>query len=103
MNTTQSTTVQRLRANQFVSIRRPRALCLRAERGTLWVTVDGQFGDIVLEPGQHRVFSGPHTVVVGSLGGQSVFSLTPVGPAAWPERLLIWLGLGALPVAGWAR
>ncbi len=106
MNTPRKSTLQRLRANQFVSFRRPQALCLRAERGTLWVTVDGRLDDIALEPGQRQVFDGPDTVVVGSLGGRAVFSVTPLAPpAAWPQRLLRWLGmgLGAAPLAGWAR
>jgi hypothetical protein len=104
MNTPRHSTLRRLRSNQPVSFRRPRALCLRAERGTLWVTVDGRLDDIALEPGQRQIFDGPDTVVVSSFDGKAVFSVTPLAPpAAWPQRLARWLGMSAAPVAGWAR
>ena len=89
---TPSARVQRLRRHQFLTLRQPRGLCLRAERGTLWVTIDGDSADIELEAGQSRQFTGPETVVVGALGGDAVFSTTPVSARSprrgWREWLL---------------
>lgn len=80
-----STRVHRLRRHQFLTLRRPRGLCLRAERGTLWVTVDGDHADIELEPGQSRLFTGRARVIVGTMGGDAVLSLTTVA-APSPRR-----------------
>lgn len=93
-----STTLHRLRRHQFLSLRRPHGLCLRAERGSLWVTVDGEPADIELGPGDSRIFDGPATVVVGTLGGDAVLSATgPAAPAmpAWTRWLSAWLGSAA--------
>ena len=70
--------VLRLRRNHFISLQRPRGICLRAERGTLWITVDGEPDDIELAPGQSRVFDGRARVIVGSLGGDAVLSAKPL-------------------------
>lgn len=86
-----STTLHRLRRNQALSLRRPQSLCVRAERGTLWVTVDGDLADIELSPGESQVFNGPATVVVGTLGGDAVASITAKAPSAWTQRLQGWL------------
>jgi hypothetical protein len=83
--------VHRLRRHQFVSLRRPQGLCLRAERGTLWVTVDGDPADIELAPGDSRVFDGRATVVVGTLGGDAVLSVTARRSTAWMARLRGWM------------
>lgn len=80
-----SARIHRLRRHQFLTLRQPRGVCLRAERGTLWITVDGDHADIELEAGQSRVFTGPATVVVGTLGGDAVLSATPLA-AASPRR-----------------
>lgn len=77
--------VHRLRRHQFLTLHQPRGLCLRAERGTLWVTVDGERADIELEPGQSRLFTGRATVVVGALGGDAVLSTLRVA-APSPRR-----------------
>ncbi len=77
---------RRLRHDQFVHFRRPRRLCLRAERGTLWITVDGQADDIMLAPGQSRVFDGPAPVTVGSLGGDAVLTARPLALSAVRPR-----------------
>jgi len=104
MKSNHPSTLRRLRRHQALSIRRPRQLCLRAERGSLWITVEGEPTDIALDPGQRRVFDGPCTVVVSALGGDAVFSLTPLSPPQpWSQRLFGWLGLGGAPVAGFAR
>ena len=87
---------RRLRSGQFLRFEQPRRLCLRAERGSLWITVDGEPDDIELDQGQSRVFDGRATVLVSSLGGDAVLSATPLTqrPAAapaWLARLQAWL------------
>lgn len=87
---------RRLRGGQFLHFRRPQQLCLRAERGSLWITVDGEPDDIELDAGDSRVFDGCASVLVGSLGGDAVVSATPLQCShpspAWSRRLQVWLG-----------
>lgn len=86
---------RRLRRGEFLRFERPRQLCLRAERGSLWITIDGEPDDIELDAGQSRVFDGRAMVLVSSLGGDAVLSATPLPrkPArpAWWARLQGWL------------
>ncbi len=89
--------VHRLRRHQFLSLRKPRGLCVRTERGSLWVTVDGEPEDIELSAGESRVFEGLATVVVGTLGGDAVFSTTPPKALFWARRLQAWLRAWANP------
>lgn len=92
MNTPPRSTVRRLRRDHFLHFRASRLLCLRAERGTLWVTVDGLADDIELDPGQSRVFDDGANIVVGTLGGDAVFSATALAaPRRWHQRLRDWL------------
>jgi glucose/arabinose dehydrogenase len=86
-----TTTLHRLRRHQALSLRRPQGLCVRAERGSLWVTVDGDLADIELSPGDSQVFNGPATVVVSTLGGDAVASITATLAPAWTQRLQGWL------------
>jgi hypothetical protein len=90
-----ATTVHRLRRHQALSLRRPKGLCVRAERGSLWVTVEGDLADIELASGDSRVFEGPATVVVSTLGGDAVASITAKPARAWTQRLQVWLRVPA--------
>ncbi len=92
-----NTSVHRLRRHQFLSLRKPLGLCVRAERGSLWVTVDGEPEDIELSAGESRVFKGRATVVVGTLGGDAVFSTTAPKALFWARRLQAWLRAWANP------
>lgn len=78
---------QHLGRNQFLHIERPPVLRLRAERGTLWVTVDGSPDDIEIDAGESRVFDVREPITVGTLGGDAVLSATALTP---PNRLLGW-------------
>jgi len=92
----------RLRHDHFLHLDRPPVLRLQAECGTLWVTVDGDSDDIQIEAGQSRVFDGRAPVTIGTLGGDAVFSATPLSP----QRRRWWQGLGAWlgqPVQGMLR
>ncbi|EHR71261.1 Protein of unknown function (DUF2917) [Burkholderiales bacterium JOSHI_001] len=79
---------RRLRRDEFLHLQRPPVLRLRAECGTLWVTVDGEPQDFQIEAGQGRVFDGQAPITVGSLGGDAVFSATPLAPPV--GRLRRW-------------
>lgn len=86
-----TTTVHRLRRHQALSLRRPKGLCVRAERGSLWVTVDGDLADIELSAGDSRIFEGPAAVVVSTLRGDAVASITATLAPVWTQRLRGWL------------
>ena len=88
------TSVRGLRRGRCLHLVNPRRVCLRAERGTLWVTVDGELDDIQLDAGQSRLFDGRIKVLVSSMGGDAVVSLTPLpqpkSAARW-RRWSAWL------------
>jgi hypothetical protein len=97
MHTRPRSTVRRLRRNHFLHFKAGQALCLRAERGSLWVTVDGLIEDIELDPGHSRVFEAGANIIVGTFDGNAVFSATAVAePRRWHQRLRAWLAPAAL-------
>jgi hypothetical protein len=63
-------------------------LQLSAVHGVLWVTVDGEPEDIVLEAGESRRFDGRRPVLAMALGGPARLRALPTVPAArgwrWP-------------------
>ncbi len=91
LQTHAATTLHRLRGHQFLSLHKPKGLCVRAQRGFLWLTVDGDPTDIELAPGEWRVFDGSANVVVGTLGGDAVLSTTTPAASPWVARLRDWL------------
>jgi hypothetical protein len=82
---------RRLRRDQFLRFEHPRGLCLRAEQGALWVTIDGEPDDITIEPGASRVFGGDDGVLVGTFRGEAMLSASA---ARAVPRWRGWLGLG---------
>jgi hypothetical protein len=67
----------------------------------LWITVDGQLEDIQLNAGQSRVFDGRIKVLISSMGGNAVVSVTPLSegkssPARW-SRWWKWLTAAPRP------
>ena len=75
---------------------------MRAEHGTLWVTVDGRLEDIVLEPGSSRVLDSPAPVIVAAIGGDAVLTARQTAvsttPVAARQGWLRWLpAFGARP------
>ena len=85
--------VHRLARDRVLRLSAPLDLCARA--GTLWVTVDGQQEDIVLEAGEARRFDARGTLLVCALGNDVTFQVQPLAPA-WRRdvaaRLAGWLG-----------
>jgi hypothetical protein len=94
--------VHRLARDRVLRLAAP--LDLRARAGTLWVTVDGQLEDIVLEAGEAHRFDARGTLLVCALGNDASFQVQPLAPA-WRHgvaaRLAGWLGTRpALPAPG---
>lgn len=52
---------------------------LRSAAGTLWITLDHDRRDIVLEPGQCFTLQGGEAVTVSALSGPAVLDLQPAG------------------------
>ncbi len=94
--------VRRLRKSQVQRFLAPQQLCLRAEHGTLWVTVDGDPEDYVLDPGQSRTFDQSAPMMVTALGGDAVLSAVPSSALSAPMRPQVRSGLQAWPTS-WLR
>ena len=77
MRTPTTAFARRLRRHEFMRLEKPRQLCLRAERGTLWVTIDHQSDDIVLQAGERVVLDGDISVLITPLGADAALSATP--------------------------
>lgn len=88
MNPSTTPTLRRLRRGQVLRLPRPQGWCVRAERGTAWLTIDGRPEDITLDKGQSHRIAARDTALVTALGGDLVVSLVPpVRAAGWRERL----------------
>ena len=99
MQAARHTTAHRLQRGQSLHFRRPRRLCLRATEGTLWITVDGEIDDIVLDRGETRVIDGTAPVLVTALGDQATLTAVSLATApTWLERLAAAFGRAAVAV-----
>lgn len=88
MNPSTTPTLRRLRRGQVLRLPRPQGWCVRAERGTAWLTIDGRPEDITLDKGESHRIAARDTALVTALGGDLVVSLVPpVRAAGWRERL----------------
>jgi hypothetical protein len=88
MKTPTTAFARRLQRHEFLRLEAPRELCLRAERGTLWVTIDDQPDDIVLRAGERVVLDGKLRVLVTPLGESAALSATPLRrPYSLGERI----------------
>ena len=85
-----------LSRDRFLRIVRPLGVRVHAERGTVWVTIDGEADDLLLEAGESREFGASAPMLVGALGAQAVATLSrrPAAaqaarwwPAGWPRRV----------------
>lgn len=63
-------------SGQFVRLHHPQGKVVRADAGTVWITVDGQAQDIVLDAGQSHHFSDEAPALLGSLDGAALARLT---------------------------
>lgn len=94
----------RLQAGQHLRFPGLRGWSLRAWTGALWITVDGQAGDIVLAPGQMHVFEEDGAVLVGALDASTLLlrrrreaqvARPPSRTSRLASRLAAWLPHGA--------
>ena len=63
-------------SGQFVRLHHPQGHVVRADTGTVWITVDGQAQDIVLDAGQSHHFIDEAPALLGSLDGAALARLT---------------------------
>lgn len=79
---------------------------VRCEAGTLWLTIDGQLDDLVLEPGESLLLRTRARVIVQALGGSARVAMrTGLAPAdcrgSLAQRLVRALrGLVSAPLSG---
>lgn len=66
-----------LQRGQTSRLPEARATHLRSAVGTLWITVDHDSRDIVLEPGQCFVVPSGEAVTISALSGPAVLDLRP--------------------------
>lgn len=86
-----------LHHHQFQQFKRRHPVRLQADSGSLWVTVDGEPDDIEITAGSSRDFDGHAVVTVGTMGGDALFTATPLAPpAGWLSLLDGLQGLRAL-------
>jgi hypothetical protein len=89
-----SMTSRRLGRADFLHLA-ARPVRLSVERGTVWVTQDGEPEDIQIEAGSRRDFDGHTRVMVGTLGGEAtlrVAELPRTHTALSLPRLQRWIG-----------
>ena len=84
-----------LSSQRFVRIEEPEHVQLHARQGMLWVTIDGEPRDIVVEPGQSFEFTSRALAVVGALRGHAAATArrrcgapSPRRHIGWPQGLL---------------
>jgi len=71
----------RLERGQVSRLSGARPAYLASAAGTLWVTIDHDVRDIVLEPGQGMAVGGSADLLVCALGGPAVLELRPARAA----------------------
>lgn len=70
-----------LQRGQTSRLPEARATHLCSAAGTLWITIDHDTRDIVLEPGQCFTVRSDEVVTVSALSGPAVLDLRPAGEA----------------------
>jgi hypothetical protein len=95
-------TSRRLGRADFIHLA-ARPVRLVVDRGTLWVTQDGEPEDIEIDAGGQRDFDGHARLTLGTLGGEAELRLVPLSRPSGATALLglpRWLGslrIGAQP------
>ena len=75
---------------RFVRIEEPEHVQLQARQGTLWVTIDGEPRDFVVEAGESFEFASRAPAVVGALHGHAAATVRLRCDAASPRRSSAW-------------
>lgn len=89
LHSTTKTWQGRLRNDQFLQVKRRQMICLRADIGTLWVAQDNTPGHIQIDPDENRIFESPDHIIVSTMGGNAVVTVTPSNRQNGP--LKIWV------------
>ena len=76
-----SMTSRRLGRADFIHLA-ARPVRLVVDRGTAWVTQDGETEDIEIDAGGQRDFDGHTRLMIGTLGGEAELRLAPL---PWPR------------------
>ena len=87
-------TSRRLGSADFIYLA-ARPVRLVVDRGTLWVTQDGEPEDIEIDAGGQRDFDGHTRLMIGTLGGEAELRLVPLARPRAARALLGlpgWLG-----------
>ncbi|MEJ6001475.1 DUF2917 domain-containing protein [Paucibacter soli] len=71
----------RLERGQVSRLSDARPSYLASAAGTLWVTIDHDLRDIVLEPGQGMAVDANAELLICALGGPAVLELRPLAAA----------------------
>jgi hypothetical protein len=79
-----------LSSQRFVRIENPEHVQLQARQGTLWVTIDGEPNDFVVEAGESFEFASCAPAVVGALHGHAAATVRRRRDAASPRRRSAW-------------
>jgi len=69
-----------LTAGDAITVSRPRGLRLASCRGVLWLTIDGERDDVILQPGESMVACKRAAIVVSALQGEAVLRIRKVPP-----------------------
>lgn len=69
-----------LERGQSTRLTEARAAHLASAAGTLWITIDHDPRDIVLEAGEGFDVTSDEALLVGALGGPAVLDLRPAAP-----------------------
>lgn len=81
-----------LSRQRFVRIEDPEHVQLLAHEGTLWITIDGELRDVVVEPGESFEFASPASAIVGTLHGEALATARRRCDEAGPRRRSAWPG-----------
>lgn len=92
-----------LSAHQVLRLTGARGTRLTSRAGTLWITIDHELEDRVLEVGESLLIDSPRNVTVTSLGGDACLSLqvarSPAGAVARWRGGWQWLRQWLAPLA----
>lgn len=77
---------------RFLRLRRSAGATVAAVDGLLWVTHDGRWDDLMLEPGRRYVVPDDTPVLIGAFGPSLARVTLPPRRARWRRAVDRWLG-----------
>jgi hypothetical protein len=92
-----------LAAGDVVTLFRPRGLRFASCRGVLWLTIDGERDDVILQPGESMVARGNAAIVVSALHDEAVLRIRKAPSrrhAAWSPTAALRTQLQRLVAGG---